>query len=102
MFAFAIKRLAQAALVMVSVAFIAFMLFQCVCDWVVSLLGQNATPAQINQLRSDLGLDWLLSVKFWHFLGNAAQGKFGLSLGQGVRVSRPISERLPATLELAR
>ena len=101
MFAFVIKRLVQAVLVMVSVAFIAFMLFQYVGDPVVFLLGQDATPAQINQLRSDLGLDRPFFVQFWHFLVNAAQGEFGLSLGQGAKVSRLISERFPATLELA-
>ena len=86
MFAFVIKRLVQAVLVMVSVAFIAFMLFQYVGDPVVFLLGQDATPAQINQLRSDLGLDRPFFVQFWHFLVNAAQGEFGLSLGQGAKV----------------
>jgi peptide/nickel transport system permease protein len=40
-------------------------------------------------------------VQFWHFLVNAAQGEFGLSLRQGAKVSRLIGERLPATLELA-
>jgi peptide/nickel transport system permease protein len=40
-------------------------------------------------------------VQFWHFLVNAAQGEFGLSLRQGAKVSRLIAERFPATLELA-
>jgi peptide/nickel transport system permease protein len=40
-------------------------------------------------------------VQFWHFLGNAVQGEFGLSLRQGAKVSRLIAERFPATLELA-
>jgi peptide/nickel transport system permease protein len=40
-------------------------------------------------------------VQFWHFLVNAAQGEFGLSLRQGAKVSRLIGERFPATLELA-
>jgi peptide/nickel transport system permease protein len=40
-------------------------------------------------------------VQFWHFLVNAAQGEFGLSLRQGAKVSRLIGERFPATLELS-
>jgi peptide/nickel transport system permease protein len=83
------------------VAFIAFMLFQYVGDPVVFLLGQDAKPDQIRQLRTDLGLDQPFFVQFWHFLLNAVQGEFGLSLRQGAKVSRLISERLPATLELA-
>ena len=101
MFAFILRRLAQAVLVMVSVALIAFLLFQHVGDPVVFLLGQDATPDQVRQLRSDLGLDQPAVVQFGHFLVNAAQGEFGLSLRQGAKVSRLIAERFPATLELA-
>jgi peptide/nickel transport system permease protein len=88
-------------IVMVAVAFIAFMLFQYVGDPVVFLLGQDARPDQIRQLRIDLGLDQPFFVQFWHFLVNAAQGEFGLSLRQGAKVSRLIGERFPATLELS-
>ena len=101
MLAFILRRLAQAVLVMASVALIAFMLFQYVGDPVVFLLGQDATPEQIRTLRSDLGLDRSFVVQFGHFLLNAAQGEFGLSLRQGANVSRLIAERLPATVELA-
>ncbi|TFY97322.1 ABC transporter permease [Ramlibacter rhizophilus] len=101
MFAFILRRLAQAIVVMVSVAFIAFLLFQYVGDPIVFLLGQDATPEQIRELRTDLGLDRPFIVQFWHFLMNAAQGEFGLSLRQGAAVSRLIAERFPATLELA-
>ncbi|MCV0439910.1 MAG: ABC transporter permease [Hydrogenophaga sp.] len=101
MFAFILRRLAQAVIVMVSVALIAFMLFQYVGDPVVFLLGQDATPEQVRELRADLGLDQPFFVQFWHFLANAVQGEFGLSLRQGAKVSRLIAERLPATLELS-
>jgi peptide/nickel transport system permease protein len=101
MFVFILRRLIQALVVMVAVAFIAFMLFQYVGDPVVFLLGQDARPDQIKQLRADLGLDQPFFIQFWHFLLNAVQGEFGLSLRQGAKVSRLIAERLPATLELA-
>ncbi|MGJ7495780.1 ABC transporter permease [Variovorax sp. RT4R15] len=101
MLVFVLRRLLQAVIVMVVVAFIAFLLFQYVGDPVVFLLGQDAKPDQIRQLRADLGLDQPFFVQFWHFLLNAAQGEFGLSLRQGAKVSRLIGERLPATLELS-
>jgi peptide/nickel transport system permease protein len=101
MIAFVLRRLIQAVIVMVAVAFIAFLLFQYVGDPVVFLLGQDATPDQIRELRSGLGLDKPFFVQFWHFLVNASQGEFGLSLRQGSKVSRLIGERFPATLELA-
>jgi peptide/nickel transport system permease protein len=101
MIAFVLRRLIQAVIVMVAVAFIAFLLFQYVGDPVVFLLGQDARPEQIREMRSALGLDRPFFVQFWHFLVNAAQGEFGLSLRQGAKVSRLIGERFPATLELA-
>ena len=101
MLAFVLRRLIQAVIVMITVAFLAFMLFQYVGDPVVFLLGQDAKPDQIAQLRADLGLDQPFFVQFWHFLLNAVQGEFGLSLRQGSKVSRLIGERFPATLELA-
>jgi peptide/nickel transport system permease protein len=101
MLAFVLRRLLQAVIVMVAVAFISFMLFQYVGDPVVFLLGQDATPEQVRELRAALGLDQPFIVQFWHFLANAAQGEFGLSLRQGAKVSTLIAERLPATLELA-
>jgi peptide/nickel transport system permease protein len=101
MIAFVLRRLIQAVIVMVAVAFIAFLLFQYVGDPIVFLLGQDATPAQIRALRADLGLDQSFVIQFWHFLVNAAQGEFGLSLRQGAKVSRLLGERFPATLELS-
>ena len=101
MIAFILRRLLQAIVVMLTVAFIAFMLFQYVGDPVTNLLGQDATPEQRNQLRADLGLDKPFPVQFAAFVGNALNGEFGLSLRQGRKVSALIAERLPATLELA-
>src|SRR5207245_808461 len=76
------------------------MLFQYVGDPVTNLLGQDATSDQRAQLRADLGLEKPFPVQFVHFIGNAIQGEFGLSLKLGRKVSSLIAERLPATLEL--
>ncbi len=96
-----LRRMFQAALVMLVVAFIAFMLFQYVGDPVMFMLGQDATPERIRELRQELGLDQPFVVQFGHFVINALQGDFGISLRQGVKVSSLIAQRLPATLELA-
>jgi peptide/nickel transport system permease protein len=101
MLAFIIRRLLQAVLVMLSVGFIAFMLFQYVGDPVTFMVGQDATPEERARLRSDLGLDKPWPVQFAAFVGNAAKGEFGLSLRQGRKVSTLIAERFPATMELA-
>jgi peptide/nickel transport system permease protein len=101
MLVFVLRRLFQAVIVMLTVAFIAFMLFQYVGDPVNNILGQDATPEQRAQLRVDLGLDKPFPLQFARFVGNAVRGEFGLSLRQGRKVSSLIAERLPATLELA-
>jgi peptide/nickel transport system permease protein len=101
MLVFVLRRLAQAVLVMLTVALVSFALFQFVGDPVTNLLGQDATPQQREQLRSDLGLDRSVPAQFFGFIGNAVQGEFGLSLRQGRQVSALIAERLPATLELS-
>jgi peptide/nickel transport system permease protein len=101
MAAFIVRRLLQAILVMLVVALIAFLLFQYVGDPVSQMVGQDATPEDRARLRGDLGLDQPFYVQFGHFIGNAMQGDFGISLRQGRAVSTLIKERLPATLELA-
>jgi len=101
MLAFIVRRLVQAILVMLTVAFVAFLLFQYVGDPVAQMLGQDATPEDRARLRSELGLDQPFFVQFATFVGNAVQGDFGISLRQGRTVSTLIKERLPATLELS-
>ena len=101
MLVFILRRMLQAVVVMLTVAFIAFMLFQYVGDPVTSILGQDATQEQRDALRHDLGIDRAFPVQFVRFVGNAVQGEFGLSLRQGRKVSTLITERFPATLELA-
>jgi peptide/nickel transport system permease protein len=101
MIAFILRRLVQAAAVLLAVAFIAFMLFQYVGDPVTHLAGPDAPPQQRTQLRADLGLDRPFPVQFARFVGHAVRGDFGVSLRQGRAVSALLAERLPATLELA-
>ncbi len=101
MLAFVIRRLLQAILVMLVVAFVAFALFQFVGDPVAFMLGQDATIADREQMRRDLGLDQPFIVQFYHFVENALQGNFGVSLRQGRLVSELLVERIPATLELS-
>jgi peptide/nickel transport system permease protein len=101
MLAFVLRRLLQAFAVMGVVALVAFSLFRFVGDPVISMLGQDATPEQRVAVTQALGLDRPFYVQFGHFIANALQGEFGVSLRQGQKVSALIAEKLPATLELA-
>lgn len=101
MFAFILRRLLQAVAVMLTVALLAFVLFQYVGDPVTIMLGQDATDAERIELRERLGLNEPAIVQFGHFVANAAQGNFGISLRQSEPVSTLLKSRLPATLELS-
>jgi peptide/nickel transport system permease protein len=99
--AFTIQRLLQGILVMLVVGFIAFSLFNFVGDPVSLMLPPEATQADRELMRQQLGLDQPFYKQFVTFLGNAVQGNFGISLRLGRPVSTLLVERLPATLELA-
>jgi peptide/nickel transport system permease protein len=101
MFAFIIRRLLQAAGVMLVVGLIAFSLFQYVGDPVSIMLGQDITDEDRLRLTRDLGLDQPFVIQFYHFIVNAVQGDFGISLRQGQKVSTMLLDRMPATLELS-
>ncbi len=101
MFAFIVRRLIQAVMVMLVVAMIAFYLFQFVGDPVSIMLGQDATDADRIRLTAELGLDKPVILQFYQFVLNAVQGDFGISLRQGQNVSTLLLERMPATFELS-
>jgi len=101
MLAFVLRRLAQAVLVMLAVGLIAFSLFRFTGDPVLFMLGQEATPEDRARITKLLGLDQPFYVQYAQFVNRAVHGDFGLSLRQAQPVSRLISERLPATLELS-
>ncbi|EHK55799.1 ABC transporter permease [Allomesorhizobium alhagi] len=101
MFAFAIRRLIQAAGVMLVVALISFLMFRFVGDPVNQLVGVDTTPEQRAQLREDLGLNDPVHVQFARFVGKAARFDFGISYQIKQPVAQLIASRLPATLELS-
>lgn len=98
---FILRRFLQAIAVMLTVALLAFALFQYIGDPVTIMLGQDATEQDRFQLREQLGLNRSAPVQFAYFVGNAVQGDFGLSLRQGQPVSDLLLARLPATVELS-
>ncbi len=101
MLAFAIRRLFEAALVMVTVALIALTLFRFVGDPVNQMTGQDTPLEDRLKLRQELGLDDPIAVQFGRFLSGAVRFDFGISYQMKQPVTAIIAERFPATLELA-
>ena len=101
MLAFVIRRVFQSIVVLLVVGLVAFSMFRFVGDPVDNMLGQERTDADIERLRTQLGLDQPFPVQYFKFLTGAVNGNFGVSYRQARPVADIIAERLPATLELA-
>ncbi|WP_332122928.1 ABC transporter permease [Azorhizobium caulinodans] len=101
MLAFLLRRIFEAVVVMVVVAFIAFSMFRFMGDPVANMMGPDATMADRQAMRERLGLDRPFPIQFGHFIEDISQGNFGVSFRVGRPVIDLIGERLPATLELA-
>ncbi|WP_343713061.1 ABC transporter permease [Inquilinus sp.] len=101
MLAFILTRVAQAILVMLVVALLAFTMFRFVGDPINQMVGQETTEAEREALRQSLGLNDPVVVQFVRYAGHAARFDFGNSYQFKQPVSGLIGERAPATLELS-
>jgi peptide/nickel transport system permease protein len=100
MLVFILKRVLNAAGVMLAVAALAFATFRFVGDPVEMMLNEQASVAQRQELRERLGLDRSLPEQYAAFVINAARGDFGISYRNQQDVFPLIAERFPATFEL--
>ncbi|MDB5363074.1 MAG: dppB [Rhodospirillales bacterium] len=101
MIVFLLRRLLQSLAVMLAVALIAFTLFRFVGDPINGMVGQDATQAERDALRQNLGLNDSVVVQFGRFVGRTVRGEFGLSYQLARPVNQIILEKMPATLELS-
>jgi ABC-type dipeptide/oligopeptide/nickel transport system permease component len=65
------------------------------------MLGESASPQEVADVRSRLGLDRPLYVQYSAFLKGLVRGDLGTSLRTDEPVARAIASRMPATVELA-
>lgn len=95
-----LARLGQAALVMLAVAAVSFVMFRFVGDPVVGMVREDASVQEKAELRQTLGLDQPVVVQFGRFVLRTLKGDLGVSYRNQRPVTELIAERLPATLEL--
>ncbi len=95
-----LARLGQAALVMLVVSAVSFVMFRYVGDPVAIMSRENATIEEKQELRRSLGLDQSILVQYGRFLERTLSGDLGISYRNQRPVTELIAERLPATLEL--
>jgi peptide/nickel transport system permease protein len=70
-------------------------------DPALVILGVDAQPEQLAQLRTQLGLDAPMAVRYGRWLGGMLVGDFGISYAYKVPVVGIIGERLALTVPLA-
>jgi peptide/nickel transport system permease protein len=99
---FILQRLAQAVPVMFLSSVGVFLLLHLLPgDPAVVLAGPDASTETIAAIRQDMGLDQPLPVQYVVWLGHVVHGDFGKSLASKLPVWQLITQRAPATLELA-
>lgn len=86
------------ALLVLTLVFLAMRLLP--GDPATAVLGEFATPAQIEQLRDRMGLNDPLWRQYVSFLFSTLQGDFGRSLVNNVPIGDLLARALPYTIEL--
>ncbi|WP_159571474.1 ABC transporter permease [Curtobacterium sp. 18060] len=83
-----LRRVGIAVLTVVLASLFVFLAVQALPgDVAQQLLGQNATPDAVKQLRETLGLDQNVWLRYLQWLGGAVHGDFGTSLVSGEAVA---------------
>ncbi len=100
MFAFTIRRIIQAILVMLVISFIGFSVQYSIGDPVRDMVGIRVSAAEREALRDKLGLNDSFWVQYSRFVKNAAQGDLGTSYFYSKPALQIILKKAPATLEL--
>jgi peptide/nickel transport system permease protein len=101
MIGFILRRLAQLLpVLLIASTGIWAMIYAVPGDPVAVIVGENATPEQMQAVRERLGLDKPVLVQYFSWLGNALQGDLGLSIQNREPVRDLIAQRVPATIQL--
>ena len=100
MFAFILRRLGQALIVMLVISFIGFAVKHTVGDPVRDMVGVSVSKEEREALRTELGLNAPFLIQWGRFLKNAVQGDLGPSFIFKKPALEVIADRFPATMEL--
>lgn len=102
MLGYLIRRILAAIPVMGVVALFVFLLLRLTPgDPAAILAGDNATPEQLDRIRTSLGLNEPLYTQFFTWIGKLLHGDFGVSLISNVPVITMIGNRIEPTIAIA-
>lgn len=100
MMRFVTRRTISAAIVVVGVVTVIFVLSRMIGDPVTLMIQPGMTQADIDELRRFWKLDRPIIEQFGIFLGSVLTGDFGLSIWQNTSAFGLVMQALPATLLL--
>ena len=100
MFAFVVRRIIQAVIVMLVIGMVGFVIQHQIGDPVRDLVGERVTPAERAVIRDQLGLNDPFYVQYFRFVKKACQGDLGLSFFYKKPALEVILAKAPATIEL--
>lgn len=102
MVSYIIRRVLQSLIVLLGVSIAVAAMTQFVPgDPAVAILGETASPAALEALRKEMGLNDPFLVQYWRFLERLfTEGSLGTSIRTNREVLVEIGERLPNTLIL--
>ncbi len=99
---FLLRRLVGLAINLALLALITFFIVQLIPgDPAAAIAGENATTAQVEQVRSELGLDKPMPVQMADYFGGVLHGNFGTSFRYGVPATQIVFTAMPYTLTIA-
>lgn len=102
MFRYIMKRILMMIPVLIAVSFVVYFLMDLAPGNIISSMApQDATEAEIEIMREELGLNGSLIERYFRYLGGLLKGDMGMSLSLKRPVADVFFERFPATLELA-
>lgn len=96
-----IRRVVQAAMVVLTMTLVVFLGLHVVGDPVQTFAPPEATQAELARITANLGLDRPLWEQYFSFLGGMVQGDMGRSFVYNEPALRLVFSRMPATMELA-
>jgi peptide/nickel transport system permease protein len=100
MFAFIVRRIIQAIMVMLVIGMVGFVIQHQIGDPVRDLVGERVTPAEREVIRDQLGLNDPFYSQYYRFVKNACQGDLGMSFFYKKPALEVIISKAPATIEL--
>src|SRR5471030_562281 len=102
MLGYLLRRVLAAIPVMGVVALFVFLLLRLTPgDPAAVLAGDNATPAQLERIRTSLGLNEPLYVQFYTWVNKLLHGDLGVSLISNVPVMKMIGQRIEPSISIA-